>query len=194
MCGEHPIRLTRHRRPGGSSPRVRGTQQPAIDLVAVLRFIPACAGNTTPRTSRTIPKAVHPRVCGEHKEGRVVRQKYDGSSPRVRGTPDPLGRSALRVRFIPACAGNTWARSSAGAPKAVHPRVCGEHYDYLLKLDLTGGSSPRVRGTRRPFPARTACRAVHPRVCGEHGMQQIASPADSGSSPRVRGTRFSWQS
>ena len=52
-------------------------------------------------------------------------------------------------RFIPACAGNTLASSSAFNSSAVHPRVCGEHIPANpIKIPLTG-SSPRVRGTRR---------------------------------------------
>ena len=78
-----------------------------------------------------------------------------------------------------------------------------------LALDALAGSSPRVRGTRPPAPARRdprrfipACagnayqrsrfswlQAVHPRVCGERGGGASFQSIVPGSSPRVRGTR-----
>jgi hypothetical protein len=53
------------------------------------------------------------------------------------------------VRFIPACAGNTWSPTTVSNHSPVHPRVCGEHaagweFDWVFV-----GSSPRVRGTPR---------------------------------------------
>ena len=70
------------------------------------------------------------------------------------------------------------------------------------------GSSPRMRGTRRPswrrcrrrgiIPAyagntlesipRMASNGDHPRVCGEHSGEELAGLAVLGSSPRMRGT------
>ena len=195
-------------------PRVCGEHSSSpCRIAAVVRFIPACAGNSThgsrsrSRLDRFIPACagnscgvrrmstmspVHPRVCGEHALARA--------SP------------ALDMRFIPACAGNTCSRSHA-------ERSCR-------------GSSPRVRGTRlqrdvidsrasRFIPACAgntlqspviaadvdrfipACAGntidgalgasictVHPRVCGEHVSNLHRSTrCMTGSSPRVRGTR-----
>ena len=74
--------------PGGSSPRVRGTLGVVIDNEIQFRFIPACAGNTSP-AARCPPQIA-------------------GSSPRVRGTRVAEEIVARNERFIPACAGNTW--------------------------------------------------------------------------------------
>ena len=91
---------------------------------------------------------------------------------------------------------------------AVHPRVCGEHWHDVKEIADDGGSSPRVRGTRRlqmgafrPFRFIPACAGntnassiwvpkspVHPRVCGEHSDQAFSNSCGAGSSPRVRGT------
>ena len=52
----------------------------------VIRFIPACAGNS-PRIRRVrVTDPVHPRVCGEQENVNNVVYLRDGSSPRVRGT------------------------------------------------------------------------------------------------------------
>ena len=132
-----------------------------------------------------------------------------GSSPRVRGTPSPVPVAKPGHRFIPACAGNASGAFASRLASPVHPRVCGERRDNWLIQDLSGGSSPRVRGTRSsrgleqwrfrfiPACAGNACRAttsrtcnsVHPRVCGERSVSSRRRSTLIGSSPRVRGTR-----
>ena len=152
--------------------------------------------------------SVHPRVCGEQREHDITEVHYHGSSPRVRGTePFILPRSA-RVRFIPACAGNSLSNRASLALLPVHPRVCGEQLSISLPDRVRAGSSPRVRGTvceadwlsaiDRFIPAcagnssasrwRDFVRSVHPRVCGEQSSKIKAHFPHAGSSPRVRGT------
>ena len=91
VCGEHGIlaQLSKYR--CGSSPRVRGTRVHVHGLADCGRFIPACAGNTCWRPSPSRFRAVHPRVCGEHKAAGVPDPLRIGSSPRVRGTLFPEG-------------------------------------------------------------------------------------------------------
>ena len=152
----------------GSSPRVRGTPCP----------------RTRPRTARP----VHPRVCGELGGQTDEADIAGGSSPRVRGTLPRPEQQPPAVRFIPACAGNSFDGCAV-----VHGRT---------------GSSPRVRGTphtrgaqgelRRFIPAcagnsrASPCAftswSVHPRVCGELRWRPGCPAAPAGSSPRVRGT------
>ena len=86
--------------------------------------------------------------------------------------------------------------------------MCGEHSTHQGERSGSGGSSPRVRGTRynfnharaqirfipacagntitEPFPMRMF--PVHPRVCGEHAKAILKDYEGAGSSPRVRGT------
>ena len=72
----------------------------------MLRFIPACAGNSSSHAALSLWIAVHPRVCGEQFKGIGTYPKQNGSSPRVRGTGSSTDRPYLMTRFIPACAGN----------------------------------------------------------------------------------------
>ena len=148
VCGEHPVEILVAPLCDGSSPRVRGTPSPGRSHRSGSRFIPACAGNTIPGVDDTSNEAVHPRVCGEHRSRRSRVWSRNGSSPRVRGTRTTLDRELDRIRFIPACAGNTACNHPdlPGAP--VHPRVCGEHLGLMSRSLLTVGSSPRVRGTQ----------------------------------------------
>ena len=148
-------------------------------------------------------------MCGEHQFLSRRHLQSAGSSPRVRETLFQGCCNLARVRFIPACAGNTCHSSSATVPPTVHPRVCGEHCVVDFRAVKVPGSSPRVRGTpvdsgpsqgRGRFipacagntPRMSACNrscAVHPRVCGEHPLIPYSGPGLTGSSPRVRGTR-----
>ena len=216
---------------GGSSPRVRGTRSASCRCGGLTRFIPACAGNSRSASRGERTWQVHPRVCGELTRPRRAVRGGRGSSPRVRGTL--VGPSARRrsARFIPACAGNSSARSThpfpatgssprvRGTRGAAHevdgfhrfiPACAGNSSRPSRPKAASHGSSPRVRGTRRSRPCRWTRRAVHPRVCGEllaDGRRPMAGrrfiPACAGnsimratrrlafigSSPRVRGTR-----
>ena len=112
----------------------------------------------------------HPRGCGEHYSNEPVTICFEGSSPRMRGTPGEITPQVRTIRIIPADAGNT-----------VRHMVENRGFDLI-------GSSPRMRGT----PARNVVhvsvlgiipadagntlllvwRVVivrdHPRGCGEH--------------------------
>ena len=158
----------------GSSPRVRGTRdcrrlRPGFRSVhprvcgelgtilglssTLLRFIPACAGNSKEAPNAAVTVTVHPRVCGEllqvrrsagsacgssprvrgtRSRWRLAPTKAYGSSPRVRGTREPARCRRVPRRFIPACAGNSYGSA----------RICS----------VKAGSSPRVRGTPAPAP------------------------------------------
>ena len=66
VCGEHSEICQLNRLGRGSSPRVRGTRTSLGCLNTLERFIPACAGNTSPGVFSSDILSVHPRVCGEH--------------------------------------------------------------------------------------------------------------------------------
>ena len=127
VCGEHDAQVIERHRIIGSSPRVRGTRHRAHKYEPVLRFIPACAGNTAAMPATTSGQSVHPRVCGEHELRGGALRLGSGSSPRVRGTLLRREKCTAQLRFIPACAGNTHSLRPYHAHAAVHPRVCGEH-------------------------------------------------------------------
>ncbi len=147
MCGEHIKSNVYIRHRYGSSPRVRGTRKKRPFRFCQVRFIPACAGNTDDASYEWFRVAVHPRVCGEHRIYHILKYMRLGSSPRVRGTRITNIAQMKRMRFIPACAGNTTKHLSPIRGCAVHPRVCGEHDQASYSAKEMTGSSPRVRGT-----------------------------------------------
>ena len=149
VCGEQASKHGADWEKLGSSPRVRGTDDVLPDTREVSRFIPACAGNSLFTWQNRPTVAVHPRVCGEQNSNNARGVACRGSSPRVRGTAFLAASFARFQRFIPACAGNSRPGSFQPRILPVHPRVCGEQYCFSSKYRITGGSSPRVRGTVR---------------------------------------------
>ena len=193
----------------GSSPLARGTRHRRGARPGALRFIPARAGNTGCASRRSSSRTVHPRSRGEHPVELQQTAEDLGSSPLARGTRLRLRLLRLRLRFIPARAGNTWPREWVSPPPTVHPRSRGEHYTAESARKDESGSSPLARGTlrgrpgtaRRPgfIPARagntgdtrgdTDVKPVHPRSRGEHYTAESARKDKPGSSPLARGTR-----
>ena len=107
VCGEHDHIGHGGIRVKGSSPRVRGTPGRRVCAQAMRGIIPACAGNTLRPSHASSMHGDHPRVCGEHTEGTSKTARWQGSSPRVRGTLRRRRRARAEIGIIPACAGNT---------------------------------------------------------------------------------------
>ena len=150
------------------------------------RIIPARAGQTGSYRRAYPPRSDHPRACGAN----TSRSRFDllecGSSPRVRGKLASLSIVIVRLRIIPARAGQTMPIYSTPVLSTDHPRACGANEGGRTVRRTIRGSSPRVRGKRcacrlrdmshRIIPARagqTHCRPYsglrgtdHPRACG----------------------------
>ena len=193
----------------GSSPRLRGTPFSVPRLDCCQGIIPALAGNTCPRNSVRTCSGDHPRACGEHIGLSGTCNCFQGSSPRLRGTPGRAAAPRVRDGIIPALAGNTSVTSHRRTCPRDHPRACGEHYPTVDKVLPLTGSSPRLRGTQREpcdvtdlpgiIPAlagNTPCSTIrrpalwdHPRACGEHLHALRLRELVEGSSPRLRGTQ-----
>ena len=134
---------------------------------------------------------------------------FTGSSPLARGTPRHREPDRVRIRFIPARAGNTLTAPNRPRPAPVHPRSRGEHLKGMFRERSCPGSSPLARGTRlrhrgpehppRFIPARAGntmstwpdepSDSVHPRSRGEHWSRMERAHSGFGSSPLARGTR-----
>ena len=190
MRGERLPALRHHGVLTGSSPHARGTHARSDLLDAVVRFIPACAGNAVNRKTQLT--------------------SVNGSSPHARGTPMKYGLLFIFNRFIPACAGNAPQMRSSTVRLSVHPRMRGERTCRRWAIRTSGGSSPHARGTQvlrvyekgrqRFIPAcagnagftsiMTRCFLVHPRMRGERCCFCPRSSLPTGSSPHARGTHF----
>ena len=131
----------------GSSPHMRGTQNPRAVIVNALGIIPAYAGNTGSRSTMPPTFWDHPRICGEHHPRASHAKSFVGSSPHMRGTRYPSRSCDCACGIIPAYAGNTQVHMAWRVPLRDHPRICGEHPPPLAVPKNAMGSSPHMRGT-----------------------------------------------
>ncbi len=146
-CGAH----SRVKRPTtiawGSSPRVRGSLLDAVGRLVRLRIIPAGAGLTEIHHRESRASGDHPRGCGAHLSALYCGTIGEGSSPRVRGSPQCESVESATNGIIPAGAGLTSPACLAIIYRWDHPRGCGAHLRRLRKTRPCTGSSPLVRGS-----------------------------------------------
>ena len=191
VCGEHPGKV-----------KAQGVKS---------RSIPACAGNTVLQClTPTLGPGPSPRVRGTRSVSAVI-SPATAVHPRVCGEHDAaIDARLLRVRSIPACAGNTivprtrGGRLSGPSPRvrgtpetcvlrisafSVHPRVCGEHELPSAMATLQQRSIPACAGNTRhvPMPGLSDQRSI-PACAGNTLLIVLAAKHRSGPSPRVRGT------
>jgi len=147
VCGEHSYGVPHRLQVLGSSPRMRGTQQPCHTRPVRTGLIPTYAGNTCPTLEPPGCLRAHPHVCGEHTTLMEVSRAPKGSSPRMRGTRRMFHVPYEEAGLIPTYAGNTDSGISTRPRSGAHPHVCGEHHGHNRNLEKLEGSSPRMRGT-----------------------------------------------
>ena len=208
MGGEHEFPRKKCTCRNGSSPHGRGTSCARTAASAIVRFIPAWAGNMPRSTSAGLSTTVHPRMGGEHNVKNAAQAGSNGSSPHGRGTWVNCASARVCYRFIPAWAGNIRPRSAPSISTPVHPRMGGEHGFGASAFAGECGSSPHGRGTCLPVGAgqragrfipawagnipfrtpRPQAPAVHPRMGGEHFSAVSVTFSGTGSSPHGRGT------
>ena len=172
----------------GPSPRVRGAK------ITMRRF--GDARGPSPRV-RGSPSPIRPRV------------RSFGSIPACAGEPIPRRPASRWAGSIPACAGSLAVRRPELREYRVHPRVCGGADRKAQLGQMSGGPSPRVRGSRTDDHRRwctdgsiPACAGeplcqgdgsksmrVHPRVCGGAVGAASNTVGVTGPSPRVRGSQ-----
>ena len=155
VCGGTAPEFLARGKAGGLSPRVRGNRHQAQGWQRWRRSIPACAGE--PQSSLKLPGCmeVYPRVCGGTGWNSGNKIMARGLSPRVRGNLAHDEPGPVRLRSIPACAGEPLGPVSIAPPPGVYPRVCGGTVFLSRMMPAAAGLSPRVRGNRilasRPF-------------------------------------------
>ena len=126
----------------------------------------------------------------------------------MRGSPVYGQFFAVCLGIIPAHAGLTPTHQYLCRVPGDHPRACGAHPLSSALIEVSKGSSPRMRGSL-PFstisfitvgiiPAhagltfaalpRISALRDHPRACGAHCGYSIGAGCGAGSSPRMRGS------
>ena len=109
----------------GSSPHMRGKQIMVAGARALVRIIPAHAGQTFRPSYGGGIRPDHPRTCGANQVRGHHRRRRGGSSPHMRGKRPLRILSTMRARIIPAHAGQTSPSTGPSHLAADHPRTCG---------------------------------------------------------------------
>ena len=112
--GENCIVLPSSRMFRGSSPLTRGKPDERRSHAFGVGLIPAHAGKTLFIKSGSGANRAHPRSRGENRSACAHLYASLGSSPLTRGKLSPQHTTFQRARLIPAHAGKTCSRRSAG--------------------------------------------------------------------------------
>ena len=145
-CGEQSGRWRIATNSPGSSPRVRGADEGVGLRSTAGGIIPASAGSRFADSLSDVVREDHPRECGEQYAREYKGQWVIGSPPRVRGADDRDRRILSLIRIIPASAGSREQAITDIEALRDHPRECGEQSSKRTPIQMTAGSSPRVRG------------------------------------------------
>ena len=172
-----------------------------------IRIIPARAGFTRPRNSRTPRAPDHPRSRGVYLGSSGYALPCGGSSPLARGLLHGQTIGYALKRIIPARAGFTSPVPRGRRLVWDHPRSRGVYGTACTHMVARIGSSPLARGLRRPviralgkrgiIPARAGFTQTgdkgpretwdHPRSRGVYDPSAAAGAHRFGSSPLARG-------
>ncbi|ATJ84510.1 hypothetical protein BEI_3523 [Halomonas beimenensis] len=146
-CGDRAARYSLSGTPAGLSPRLRGSG--VLDLPQGLgnRVIPAPAGIGWWASHCQVATPGYPRACGDRWVQRYHDGGFAGLSPRLRGSGHGPGPPASSVRVIPAPAGIGTSAVTASTPWPGYPRACGDRRTRIWYARLSGGLSPRLRGS-----------------------------------------------
>ena len=113
--------------PPGSSPLTRGKRVGSLNDLCQIRLIPAHAGKTGAVWLACAACAAHPRSRGENESVGGGEGILTGSSPLTRGKHIQESHGVAPSGLIPAHAGKTFSRPSAGTLAEAHPRSRGEN-------------------------------------------------------------------
>ena len=184
------LRNRRHR----DHPRIRG-EHVCIGRAHAghERIIPAYAGSTTPRPhtqsrtsgssphTRGAPPASecaeghaedHPRIRGEHGQGRGQEGRCVGIIPAYAGsTKSPSPASFLAVGLSPHTRGAPQTPGLRCTGTGDHPRIRGEHSPPCAITSATPGIIPAYAGSTLRCTGTGSWRWDHPRIRGEHMAQ-----------------------
>ena len=124
-CGANYACCSASVSPYGSSPRMRGKLALSLAPCPGVRIIPAHAGQTGGRWRLRRARPDHPRACGANTVQGAAFAGVVGSSPRMRGKHVLGDTPFVRIRIIPAHAGQTSTPMSVPCSISDHPRACG---------------------------------------------------------------------
>ena len=192
----------------GSSPHSQGTACQTGGVFRRRGIIPALAGNRDLPPCAPFFNTDHPRTRREQDDRRGIDRPRLGSSPHSQGTVLQQLLPQLRLRIIPALAGNSCGWSWREDTSRDHPRTRREQAVDFFHWYPVDGSSPHSQGTDennnrsaskvRIIPALAGNRVPssrssrpdsdHPRTRREQNVYASQAKEQHGSSPHSQGT------
>ena len=170
----------------GLSPRGRGNLNRLSRPIGQQGSIPAWAGEPRGQRICRFSSGVYPRVGGGTDSGFFGAGRKNGLSPRGRGNPLLIWGGKIRVRSIPAWAGEPNWNGEIRAGIGVYPRVGGGTRNRHRARRTTIGLSPRGRGNLQILARSIGHQGSIPAWAGE---PQLEIMIDDGHKvyPRVGG-------
>ena len=168
--GEHVVKESMDYESAGSSPHTRGARRLRRRNQRVEGIIPAYAGSTLAQCRGFgVDRGIIPAYAGStacRRRPRPARSDH----PRIRGEHgDGRGDGGVSGRIIPAYAGSTASQpapSASAQPPPDHPRIRGEHCATTASTTWTRGSSPHTRGAQSAPRYRQGERGIIPAYAG----------------------------
>ena len=168
----------------GLSPQVRGNLHALGSSNAIVRSIPAGAGEPTRVARWTVGVWVYPRRCGGTRRFSRNLTISSGLSPQVRGNHDPGRQTRDGDGSIPAGAGEPHGVARPLRPASVYPRRCGGTLKTEPHHWRMSGLSPQVRGNRLDRLRLPALQGSIPAGAGEPLAILADSPGRVEALPR----------
>ena len=151
----------------GLSPPTRGNLRLGPPMPALLRSIPAHAGEPVPGCGGMVPPEVYPRPRGGTMSTAIQRGARRGLSPPTRGNLVGLTWELPFHRSIPAHAGEPRGRRPCSPRSWVYPRPRGGTRLGPYPRQGRLGLSPPTRGNRMAVPDDGGCGRSIPAHAGE---------------------------
>ena len=135
---------------GGIIPAYAGsTQSPVMNAIAMAGSSPHTRGAPGTSTSPRRPGWDHPRIRGEHRDDRLLREPELGIIPAYAGsTMECMCRHGDWDGSSPHTRGALRNKPRFNAVRTDHPRIRGEHTAETCLTTALAGSSPHTRGAQ----------------------------------------------
>ena len=191
----------------GLSPPTRGIRIRSCSNYTNVRSIPAYAGDPQTGAPYPAPTWVYPRLRGGSLGDLARQSRRQGLSPPTRGIPSRWRVATMRMRSIPAYAGDPSSSRTFLGQRRVYPRLRGGSAPGASRIPIIPGLSPPTRGIHlgtlfavanigsipayagdpaRRHPHRRILR-VYPRLRGGSSTSSGRAGSAMGLSPPTRG-------
>ena len=166
---------------------MRGKGKAMTGRCAASGITPAYAGKSRCSNCTSSNRRDHPRLCGEKRSRPRKAGLILGSPPPMRGKVNIKNATHATHRITPAYAGKSLSLPVIIKDNQDHPRLCGEKFLLLTKVQYLSGSPPPMRG-KVPLAYRgQGVFGITPAYAGKSPLGCRRPALSPGSPPPMRG-------